>query len=196
MFNLSSRLLFATGIAIAMSPGAASAGPPSQEVIEARQETRISTTYALSPYLRTSDLSVSVRGGRATLTGSVEESANKELAEQIALSVDGIEHVDNRIAIEVDYSVPVPTADRPFGEVIDDAFITADVISKLAWSNPAQGLATKVVTRRGKVTLTGTADSTVQKGRAGRLALDTQGVKSVDNQLVVKRALPSSARLD
>ena len=37
---------------------------PSQEVIEARQESQIWTTYALSPYLRANDLKVSVHEGK------------------------------------------------------------------------------------------------------------------------------------
>ena len=52
------KLMIATGIAlwIAAVSTSALAATVSQEVTEARQETQIWTTYALSPYLRASDL--------------------------------------------------------------------------------------------------------------------------------------------
>ncbi len=42
-----------------------------QQLATACQNTPISTTYALSPYLRATDLKVSVDNGKATLTGTV-----------------------------------------------------------------------------------------------------------------------------
>ena len=88
----------AIAVAVAASSGAAASATPSQEVVEARQESQIWTTYALSPYLRANDLKVSVHEGRATLTGNVAEDVNKDLAKQIALGVDGIKSVKvNRV---------------------------------------------------------------------------------------------------
>jgi hyperosmotically inducible protein len=95
--------------------GASTAAPsvtPSQDVIEARQESQIWTAYALSPYLRASDLKVSVHEGTATLTGHVAEDSNKELAKQIALGVDGIKYVENRIDIHPLFLPPVQAAER------------------------------------------------------------------------------------
>jgi|WetSurMetagenome_2_1015567.scaffolds.fasta_scaffold2073406_1 hyperosmotically inducible periplasmic protein len=54
--------LVATGIAFAFTASNYSAADTvSQEVTDARQETQITTTYALSPYLRANDLHVSIR---------------------------------------------------------------------------------------------------------------------------------------
>ena len=47
-------------------------------------------------------------------------------------------------------------------------------------------MTTEVVTKAGKVTLRGTADSATSKELAKNLAMNTRGVVSVDNQLVVK----------
>lgn len=193
MFKQSRNRLLASAIALAMAGGTAIAGSPSQEVTEARQEAQIWTTYALSPYLRANDLKVSVHDGKATLTGNVEESVNKELAEQIARGVNGIKNVDNQITIQADYTPPARSAGLSYGEVIDDASVTSAIKSKLAWSKNADGLATKVDTKRGKVTLTGTADSAASKDLAGRLAMNTRGVASVDNKLVVASAKPGAA---
>ena len=147
----------------------------------------------LSPFLRANDLKVSVHEGKATLTGSVEESVNKDLAEQIALGVNGIKDVDNQIKVQADYTPPARSADRSYGEVIDDASITSAVESKLVWSKNTEGLTANVETKRGKVTLVGSADSAATKDLAGKLAMGTRGVMSVDNQLVVKSAKAGAA---
>lgn len=190
------QLTIAAGIALAIAAANSPvvADTVSQDVTEARQETQIWTTYALSPYLRANDLKVSVDNGKATLTGTVDEDVNKDLAKEIALGVKGVTSVDNQILVKPDYAPPARAADRSYGEVIDDATITAAIKSKLLWSKHTDGLSTEVNTTMGKVTLKGTADSAAAKDLAERLALDTRGVVAVNNQVVVKGgAKPSVA---
>ncbi len=187
------KLLLASSIALALASGAAFADPKpiSQDVVDARQETQIWTTYALSPYLRANDLQVTVHQGRATLRGSVDEGINKELAEEIALGVVGVKEVKNEITVAGDYVAPDKSLARSYGEAIDDSTITAVVKSKLTWSKYTSGLTTKVVTRSGRVLLTGSADSAESKELAGRLALNSRGVTAVDNRLTISGAQPS-----
>lgn len=187
MYNVTHKHLLAASVALALtvsSAGILASEHASQDVTNARQETQIWTTYALSPYLRASDLAVSVKEGKATLTGKVDESVNKELATEIALGVSGIKDVDNQIVVQADYQ-PTAKTGRGYADVVDDASISTAVKSKLLWSKNAEGLAAKVVTVAGKVTLTGTADSAASKSAAGSLAANTRGVSAVDNQLVV-----------
>ncbi len=186
--NKSNKRVLASSIAalaITLISGGVSAASTTQDIVEARQESQIWTTFALSPYLRANNLSVSVHEGKATITGKVEEDINKDLAKQIALGVSGVKEVDNQIVVEPGYIHPERTAERSYSEIIDDATITSAVKSKLMWSKHADGLATNVDTRLGKVTLQGTANSNEAKELAGRLAMNTRGVLSVDNQLVV-----------
>lgn len=181
------KLLLASGVAIAIaSASGVYAATASQEVTDARQESQIWTSYALSPYLKAHELKVSVHEGTATLTGTVDGEVNKDLATQIALGVEGIRKVDNQIVVDATYTAPKRVSgERSFAEVVEDATITSAVKSKLLWSKNTEGLATDVDTRGGNVTLKGTADSTAAKEAAGRLASNTRGVRSVNNQLVV-----------
>jgi hyperosmotically inducible periplasmic protein len=190
--NMQSRhSMLATGVMLALGAGSTfAADTVSQNITEARQETQIWTTYALSPYLRANDLKVSVHAGKATLKGTVEESVSKDLAKQIALGVSGIKEVDNQIMVQPDYVPAKASSTRSFGEVIDDATITTEVKSKLLWSKHVSGLAADVDTKAGKVSLMGGAESPAAKELATRLALNTRGVVSVDNQLVVRDAKP------
>ncbi|HEX2585690.1 MAG TPA: BON domain-containing protein [Steroidobacteraceae bacterium] len=188
MFIQPRKLLLATSIALALSAVSSVAGADtvSQDITNARQETQIWTTYALSPYLRANDIKVSVHDGKATLSGKVEEDVNKDLAKQIALGVDGIKDVDNQIVVEAGYVPARRSSTRSYGEIIDDASITAAVKSKLLWGKDTNGLSTMVDTKNGKVTLQGTADNLSSKQLASRMAMNTRGVTAVDNQLVVK----------
>ncbi len=187
MNNSFRKTLIASAIALSsfgVAGTAFAADTVGQDVTEARQETQIWTTYALSPHLRANDLKVSVDNGKATLSGTVEEGVNKDLAKQIALGVNGITSVDNQIVVQPEY-VAAPSSDRRYGEVIDDATITSSVKSKLMWSKYTDGLTTDVDTNRGNVKLTGTADSEAAKKLASQLTANTRGVVSVNNQLVV-----------
>lgn len=189
------KLMLASSIALAIATisGTAAANTASQDVTDARQESQIWTTYALNPYLRANDLTVSVHNGKATLTGTVEEGVNKDLAKQIALGVNGIKEVDNQIVVQADYVPMKQTASRSYGEAIDDASITATIKSKLMWSKYTNGLTTDVDTKSGKVTLQGTADNAAAKDLAGHLAMNTRGVVSVNNQLAINSAEPTVA---
>jgi osmotically-inducible protein OsmY len=210
MYTKSRQLILASSIALALASvsGAAFAGTPCEkeasrqagmshqagtDITEARQESQISTSYSLSPYLRANNLEVSVDGGTATLTGTVEEDVNKEMAEQIALGVTGIKTVDNQIVVSADYVPSTRSSqERSFGEVVDDATITATVKSKLLWSKNTEGLQMNVDTTNGKVTLSGDAESEDAKALAATMAENTRGVVSVDNRLVVNSTKPAS----
>jgi hyperosmotically inducible protein len=157
-----------------------------QSINDVRLESRISTTFALSPYLRNNDIKVSVNDGKASLTGIVDEDVNKDLAMEIAHGVEGIKDVDNKIEVKADHvAAKGSSAERSYGEVVDDASISAAVKSKLAWSKQGESMDTKVETKAGKVTLSGTVNSQQAKDHANRLAMNTRGVESVDNKLVV-----------
>jgi len=177
-------------LAIATASGGALAENMSQDITEARQESQISTAYSISPYLRASDLKVSVDNGKATLTGRVTEEANKELANEIALGVSGIDSVTNNIVVDAEFTPSKSSDERSFGDTIDDASTTAAIKSKLLWSRHAEGMDTKVVTRDGKVTLSGTVGSSEALEHAASLAMSTNGVTAVDNQLKVKADKP------
>src|SRR5438045_2012609 len=113
----------------------------SDQVGDARREAQIWTTYATNPHLHAFDLKVEVKGDKATLNGTVQNGAAKDLAEQIALGVNVIRHVDNRLVVNASYEPPKRAAgERSFGDMVADATITASVKSKLLWDSHTDGL--------------------------------------------------------
>jgi osmotically-inducible protein OsmY len=183
------KLLMAGAVAAAMGvsgPGLADDKPLSQEAREARMEGQILGTYTLNRHLNPFDFDVEVNGNTAIISGEVEDSIDKELAEQIARGVAGIERVENRVVVNPDVEVRErDTNERTFGDAVSDATITASVKSKLLWNSHTDGLDIKVETRNGNVMLSGTADSEASKDLAARLAENTEGVRDVDNRLRV-----------
>lgn len=202
MNRLPKTLLLAAAVALVLSTNPAlaidkmSAKDQSGPIVDARQEAQIWTTYALSPYLRANDITVIVEDGKATLKGKVEEDVHKDLAGAIAAGVSGIKDVDNQIKVDADYKKPYDSDTRGYGDMVDDATITAAVKSKLLWSKHTEGMDTKVVTRNGKVTLNGHVATQQAKQQAEKLAKNTDGVRSVENRLQVseKTAFVNSER--
>ncbi|NDY95847.1 BON domain-containing protein [Wenzhouxiangella sp. C33] len=165
-------------------PLSLAASDMSDEAAEARIEGRLLMAYALNAHLSTFDFDVDVDRSRAILMGQVEESVQKDLAGEIALDVDGIDEVDNRIQVAGEASEG-ETAGRSFRQRFEDATTTASVKSKLLWNQNTGGLDIEVSTRDSAVILEGEADSEASKELAERLAGNTDGVRSVDNRIRV-----------
>jgi hyperosmotically inducible periplasmic protein len=73
------------------------------------------------------------------------------------------------------------------GVAIDDSVITTKIKSSILSDSAIKGSDISVETKNGEVTLTGTVKNQAQLDRAQKLALNTDGVKNVQNKLAVKQ---------
>lgn len=184
-----SKKLIALSIGLGLCAAVAATTPATStgSIAENRAEASIATAIILNRHLNPFEISVDVAGNTAILTGVVDESIDRELAEQVALGVNGIERVDNQIKVDSKAQRHASSnGERNFGEVVEDASITASVKSKLLWNSETEGLDMNVDTQRGVVTLKGNADNSARKELAGRIASNTHGVRQVINQLQIK----------
>lgn len=78
------------------------------------------------------------------------------------------------------------------GTAMDDTAITAKVKAAMARDNDVSATSVSVETVKGEVRLSGFVDSSAEKQRAEQLALQTEGVRSVQNGLIVRPAEGSS----
>lgn len=171
-----------TSVAADMKPRETS----SEQLADARRETQILTSFGMNRYLNGFDLAADVDGNKAVLAGKVDDVIAKDLAERVALSVDGIGRVENRIIIDAGYvQHPQTGGYRSFGEKVEDATITASVKSKLLSNSQTSGLDIHVDTNNGKVILTGHAGSEAEKDLAARITSGTSGVVGLNNQIAV-----------
>ncbi|RMH83264.1 BON domain-containing protein [Pseudomonas sp. AOB-7] len=184
-----------TALLLSLTPLASHAAETelSQQLAAARQEGSIWTAFALNRHLNPFRLDIAVEDGRARLEGRVESAVQKELAEQVALSVEGIEAVDNRIEVDA------ATAEgEPPGLVqrLEDASLAATVKSKLLWNSNTRGLDIQVKSQNGAITLSGHAQAPAAKELAGQLAGNTDGVREVFNHLSISTADSSASEIE
>ena len=186
-------LATATAGLIGLAPFAAHAAQSdtSRELSEARQEGSIWTAFALNRHLNPFTIDVDVENGSAKLTGKVETDVERDLAEQIALGIDGVKEVDNQLTLDPAFEAKA-SREPSLSQRFDDATLAATVKSKLLWNSNTEGLDIKVSAANGTVSLTGSAQSAEAKELAGRLAANTDGVREVNNLLSVS-ALDSTA---
>src|SRR5215469_9328627 len=70
---------------------------------------------------------------------------------------------------------------------VDDAYLTDTIRSRLAADQTVKGGAIEVVVTNGAVVLKGTVEEDKQKSKAEKITKKVNGVKSVDNQIVVHK---------
>jgi osmotically-inducible protein OsmY len=188
-------LATATAGLICLAPFAAYAaqGDTSRELSEARQEGSIWTAFALNRHLNPFTIDVDVENGSAKLTGKVETAVDRDLAEQIALGIEGVNKVDNQLTLDPAFEAKA-SSEPSLSQRFDDATLVATVKSKLLWNSNTEGLDINVSAANGTVSLTGNAQSAAAKELAGQLAANTNGVRKVDNQLKVSGANSTAAK--
>jgi hyperosmotically inducible periplasmic protein len=118
-------------------------------------------------------VAIAVSDGVVTLTGTVQDKDDKDLAADTVENLPGVISVDNQIKIEPTYAEH------------SDAWMAFKIRSRLLVKSNVSATATKVSVNDGNVILSGTADNLAQKELTEAYAKDIDGVKSVKNDLIV-----------
>jgi osmotically-inducible protein OsmY len=124
---------------------------------------------------------VEVHNGAVMLTGTADSIAQKELTEEYAKEVTGVQSVKNDIVVTPPSNATPSARDR-----VDDASITAEVKFALLGNPATSAVKTKVSTQDGLVTLSGEAENGAEKDLATKLAQQVRGVQSVMNEMTTK----------
>ena len=180
--NASSRAAAATSAA----PAAAALAPDAQD---AYLQGRVETIYDLNPRLASQDLDVRVVGGTVYLSGTVDSDIERDLAVDLARSVDDVDGVESTLAVRTPPPVvdePAVVDDRSMSERMDDANVTAAVRQALVDDPRTRNAAIEVTTFRGQVTLRGLVTGNETGVAAGNIAAGVPGVRGVSNGLAVR----------
>jgi osmotically-inducible protein OsmY len=124
---------------------------------------------------------VDVKDGIVTLRGDAENQAEKDLTTEYVMDIEGVKNVKNEMTVAKGVKEKRTTGDK-----IDDSSITAQVKMSLLYHRSTSGLKTKVVTKDGVVTLSGTAKNAAEKDLATKYAKNVNGVKSVENLMTIE----------
>ena len=154
---------------------------------------KLETALLFNEHVNSFTIDTKVESGVAYLSGTVESEIDKELAGEIAKSIDGVTDVKNELTIDkaraaAQKAKQLDGTDRSFKMAVTDATQTAKVKTKLLASGNTDGLKIDVDTRNGIVTLSGEVDSDEERDLAEKIASNTDGTRSVVNQLTVQEA--------
>lgn len=139
-------------------------------------------SYTFKTYLKDDAIKIESKDGVVTLTGTVADDYHKLLAFDTVSNLPGVKRVDDKLEI-------VSTAPVEYS----DGWLSMKVKSVLLFHfnlNPS----TKVYVSDGVVTLEGEADSEAQKELTTEYVRDVEGVKDVENKMIVTADMQKSER--
>lgn len=151
-------------------------------------EGKLATALSLNKHLDSFKIDIHVDDNMATLEGAVHSDIEKDLAENIALGIEGIDSVTNKISvIEKPTGVAESTTreGRSFAQYVADVSTTAAIKTELLASKNVKGLDIDVDTLNDKVTLSGKVKSLEEKALAQAIAAKHNDVKGVVNNLQI-----------
>lgn len=154
---------------------------------EAWLDGKLDTTLLLMDEVDSFSIDSKVENGIAYLSGSVDSDIERDLAEEIALSVDGVESVENELEVKQDDEgkSDAPGADERFRNAVKSAALTARIKSELLFNSNVSGLSIDIDSHKDNVTLNGSVDSELSKELAGKIAQNAAGEREVTNNLSI-----------
>lgn len=140
---------------------------------------RVKSALLADPDVKSFDLKVETRHGEVMLSGFVGNQNHVDRAIMVARGVPGVKDVTNKMDLKQGAAT--------IGNTVDDGIITAKVKSALLADPNIKSFDIAVVTRKGEVQLSGFVNNQAQIDHASELARAVAGVKSVSNEMVVKK---------
>jgi hyperosmotically inducible protein len=157
--------------------------------------TAVKSKLAADDTVKANRIDVDTKDRVVTLRGEVETEAVKARAVQLAKATDGVRDVVDGLTVAPGTRPTTGVADEAqskaregadrAGNLIGDAGITAAIKTKMLADATVSGLKIDVDTKDGVVVLIGDVKSAAEKKRAMELAKETDGVKSVKDQLKI-----------
>lgn len=137
------------------------------------------------------DINTDVKDGNVVLTGKVDNSVDKKLAEELVANIDGVMSVDNKLTIVSDNDMESDVSDD-MEETVDegtseltDAKIATVIKTRLLMDTDISGFDIDVDVENGVVMLTGDVDSDAERDLAVEIAKNASDVKEVKSELRV-----------
>ncbi len=142
---------------------------------------KLDTIVLLNEHLNPFKIETDVTDGVAVITGKVDNEVEKDLATELAKSVEGIKDVENRLVIEQKSKDEDSVASD-----ITDASITTAISTKLLLNTEIDSTEIDIDTDNRKVVLNGTVESEAEKDLVIQIAKNTFEVEKVEDRLAVK----------
>jgi hyperosmotically inducible protein len=139
----------------------------------------VKSALIADPVTKAHQIDVEVFKGTVQLNGFVDSAASKERATEVAKGTKGVHTVHNNLTVD--------TTHRSGEAVVDDGAITTKVKAALAEDSRTKAHQINIETHEGVVQLSGFVDTAEAKSTAASLAGAVEHVRSVNNQIDVKK---------
>ena len=140
----------------------------------------VKSALIADPVTKAHQIDVEVFKGTVQLNGFVDTAASKTRATEVAKGAKGVTAVRNNLTVRTDSG--------PSGEqVVDDGAITTKIKAALAGDPRTKAHQINIETHEGNVQLSGFVDNAEAKTTAEQLARAVDNVRSVDNELDIKK---------
>jgi hyperosmotically inducible protein len=174
-----SAVLIVVSLAVAACASTRTQKSAGEQVDDSVTTGRVKAALIADPVTKAHQIDVETFKGTVQLNGFVDTAASKERAAEVARGTKGVTKVQNNLTVK--------TEGRTTGGVVDDSAITMKVKAALAGDPRTKAHQVNVETRDGVVQLSGFVDNSEAKSTAEDLARGVDNVKSVDNELSVKK---------
>jgi len=171
------KVTYALTLVAAVAALMGSSTPVRATETDDRIESSFQKSFVYKTYLKDEHIKISSKDGAVTLSGDVYNETHKPMAYDTAEALPGVKSVDNRIEIK---------GDRPAES--SDTWISMKVKAALLYRRNVSATKTEVYVKDGIVTLKGEAANQAQKDLTAEYAKDIDGVKSVQNEIIVSKS--------
>ena len=138
------------------------------------------TVLLLNENLNNFTIDTQVTDGVVLLSGEVESSIDRRLAEELIASIDGVTRVENKLKVKNEEDL----GDKISRKYVDTKIATV-VKTRLLMDREVAGTDIDVSSRNGTITLSGFVASSAEKDLAEAIARNTTDVDKVVNKLKV-----------
>ena len=145
------------------------------------------TVLLMNTNLNNFDINTDVKNGKVVLTGKVNSELDKELAEELVLSLDGVSDVENSLTVVKSMDTKDRSKDMMDDDDNDltDAKITTVITTRFLFDSEVGGTDIDVDTDNGIVTLNGSVESEAEKQLAVKIAKNAEDVRDVVDKLSI-----------
>ena len=145
------------------------------------------TVLLMNTNLNNFDINTDVKNGKVVLTGKVNSELDKELAEELVLSLDGVSDVENSLTVVKSMDTKDKSKDMMDDDDNDltDAKITTVITTRFLFDSEVGGTDIDVDTDNGIVTLNGSVESEAEKQLAVKIAKNAEDVRDVVDKLSI-----------
>lgn len=155
------------------------------EAKDAWLDGKLETALLLNTQLNNFEIDTDIENGVATLSGTVANQTQKDLAGEIAGNIEGISQVNNTVMVEKAYQNEAEAGEKSFSRTWHDITVTAGLKMELAAHDQLKATDIEVSTDNGVVTLDGKVKNEAERDLAIEMAKSYDKVVNVDDQLVI-----------